>query len=104
MKITYMFAAALMMAGIGVSTEASAQRYDGAYNQEVQYDRHARDDRRDDRHDDRRDGRWDRHDDRRDRNWDRHDRGNHYGWRNNDRGRKDCRAVYRHGHRYTVCR
>lgn len=95
MKITHMLAAALMVAGIGVSTEASAQRYDGGYNQEVRYDRHDRD-RRDDR-------RWDRRDDRRDRNWGRHDRGRHNGWRG-DRGRNHCRIVYRHGNRYTVCR
>jgi hypothetical protein len=93
MKIAHLFAAALMVAGIGVSAEASAQRYDGGYNQDIRYDRGDRHDRYD-----RRDGRrYDRHDNRR---WDRRDRRN---WRGN-RGRNNCRIVYRHHQRYTVCR
>jgi hypothetical protein len=91
MKIAHLFAAALMVAGVGVSAEASAQRYDGGYNQDIRYDRGDRHD-----HYDRRDGRYDRHDNRR---WDRRDRRN---WRGN-RGR-NCRIVYRHHQRYTVCR
>lgn len=100
MKITHMFAAALLMAGIGVSTEASAQRYDGGPNQDLRYDRQDHND-----HNDRRwDRRYDRHDDHRDhRDWSNRGNDRSYGWRG-DRGRSDCRAVYRHGHRYTVCR
>ena len=98
MKITHMLAAALMVAGIGAAPQASAQRYDNGYNQEVRYDRDGRDDRRWDRRDDRR---WDRRDNR--RGWQQRNNGRHYGWRNGG-GRNNCRVVYRHGDRYTVCR
>ena len=95
MKIAHLFAAALMVAGIGVSAEASAQRYDGGASiQDVRYDRGDRhDNRRFDRRDDRR---FDRGDNRR---WSRHD--NRRGWNNR---RNNCRVVYRHHRRVTVCR
>lgn len=107
MKLTQFIAAGLLMAGIGVSSEASAQRWDG-YSQQYRGDRGW--DRRDDRHWDRRDDRrwdrrhrgWDNRWDRRgDRRWGRYDRGRHYGWRN---GRGDCRTVWRYGERYRICR
>ena len=104
MKLTQIIAAGLLMAGVGVSTEASAQPGRG-YEQNHRGDRDGRWDNRGDR-----DGRWDRRDDRRDwrRNrrdhrWGRHDNGNHYGWRNN-RNCRDCRIVYRHGQRVQICR
>ena len=104
MKITHLFAAALMVAGIGVSTDASAQRYDGnRYEQNDRgnrgYDRREdrRYDRRDYRRDDRRGFRGYRHDNRR---W---DRGNRWGRNNGWRGNNRCRIVYRHHRRYTVC-
>ena len=97
MKITHLLAAALMVVGVGATTEASAQRYDRGYSQDVRYDRHDRDDRR-----------WDRRDDRRydrgNRGWAHRDNGRHNGWRNGRGGRNSCRIVYRHGNRYTVCR
>lgn len=102
MKFTHLIAAGLMLAGVGMSTEAAAQpgprhghhdRGPGA-DREWRGDRDGRWDRRDTR-------RWDRHD-RRDRRWGRHDRGNHYGWRNGNR--RDCRIVWRYGERRRVCR
>jgi hypothetical protein len=105
MKITHLIAAALMVFGIGATTEASAQRYDGAYSQEIRYDRNDRDRRNDRRWDRRDDRRWDRRDDRRgNRGWSQRNNGRHYGWRNGRGGRNNCRLVYRHGNRYTVCR
>ena len=83
MKIIHLIAAGLMVAGIGVSTEASAQGYRG--------DRY---DHRGDRRDDRRDYR-DHH-----RGYDRH-RG--YGW-NNNRYRVRCHIEWRHHRRVRVCR
>ncbi|MEG3086498.1 hypothetical protein [Sphingomonas sp. PB4P5] len=99
MKFTHLIAAALMMAGIGVSTEASAQRHDG-YSQNDRRD-DVRNDRRDNRRYDRRDNRrYDRHDNRRnDRRW--RNNGRHYGWNNN---RRPCRVIYRNHRRVTVCR
>lgn len=107
MKLTHFIAAGLLMVGIGASSEASAQRWDG-YSQNYRGDRDGRGwDRRDDRRWDRRDNRrWDR----RHRGWDRGhhrgwnrgwDRGRQYGWRN---GRGDCRTVWRYGERYRICR
>lgn len=114
MKLTHFIAAGLLMVGIGVSTEASAQRWDGqGRSQEYRGDRGDRnwnrgDNRRWDRGDNRR---WDRRDNRR---WDRHrgwDRGRHHGWdRRWDRrgygwnGGRHCRTVWRYGQRYRVCR
>lgn len=99
MKILHFVAAALLFVGIGVSTEASAQRYDGysQYRGDNRIDR--RDDRRFDRRYDRHDRRYNRRDARR---WNRYDNHRGYGWRNNRRG--DCRIVYRNHRRYTVCR
>ncbi|MEN2787584.1 hypothetical protein ACFOKI_02800 [Sphingomonas qilianensis] len=96
MKFTHLIAAALMMAGIGISTEASAQRHDG-YSQINRRD-DVRNDRRDDRRYDRRDNRrFDRHDNRRWRT-----NGRHRGWNNNNR--RPCRVIYRNQRRVTVCR
>ena len=99
MKILHFVAAALLFVGIGVSTQASAQRYDGysQYRGDSRYSQ--RDNRRYDRGDRRYDHRYDRRDARR---WNRHDNRRGYGWRNNRRS--DCRIVYRHHRRYTVCR
>ncbi|MDO7842822.1 hypothetical protein [Sphingomonas immobilis] len=89
MKTTTKLAAALglMVAGLGISTSASAQYYGGrGYN----YDH--RDDRRYDRYDRRdwRDGR---------RGYYGYDRGRRYGWGNNRR----CHTEWRHHRRVTVC-
>ncbi|MFC3580285.1 hypothetical protein [Sphingomonas hylomeconis] len=109
MKFTHLIAAALMFVGIGVSTEASAQRHDG-YSQIDRRDGF-RDDRRGDRRDYRRDDRrYDRHDNRRnDRRW--RNNGRHNGWNNNRRhngwnnnNRRPCRVIYRNHRRVTVCR
>ena len=105
MKLTHFIAAGLLMAGIGVSSEASAQRWDGQGGEwrGDRGDRHwnGRDNRRWDR-DDRR--RWDR----RHYGW---DRGRHHGWdRRWDRrgygwnGGRHCRTVWRYVQRYRVCR
>lgn len=106
MKFTHIIAAGLMLAGVGVSTQATAQP--GPRHHERGPDRGPGHDRgrdwRGDRHDrwDRHDNRrWDRHD-RRDRRWGRHDRGRHYGWRGGNR--RDCRIVYRYGQRQRICR
>lgn len=76
MKITHLIAAGLMVAGLGVSTAASAQDYRG--------DRYEhRGDRRDYRNDHRGYG----------------DRGRGRGWNNARR----CHTEYRHHRRVTVC-
>ena len=82
MKLAHIFAAALMVAGVGVSADASAQRHDGP-GQEMRHDR------------------GDRHDMRRgnDRHWGNNDR--RHGWNNR---RNHCRVVYRHHRRVRVCR
>lgn len=104
MKLTHFIAAGLLLAGVGVSTEASAQRYDG-YSKDYRGDRGW--DRRDDRRWDRRDGRrWDRgyrgYNRSYNRGWHRGwDRGRRYDWRNH---RGDCWIVWRHGERYRICR
>lgn len=106
MKLTHCIATGLMMAGIGVSTEASAQPRHGHGHdwRGDRGDRHwnGRDDRRWDRRDHRR---WDRG---RHRGW---DRGRHGGWdRRWDRrgwgwnGGRQCRTVWRYGERYRICR
>lgn len=110
MRYVQIIAAGLLLAGVGVSTEAAAQpgprhgQHDRGPDRGPGRDRDWRGDRHDrhDRWDRRDDRRWDRHDNRRDRRWGRHDRGNHYGWRNNHR--RDCRIVWRHGQRQRVCR
>ncbi len=84
MKLTHFLAAATMIAGLGVSTAASAQdyRHDGRYERR---DHRGYDDRRDYRDDRRHYG---------------HDRGRHQGW---NRHHRRCHAEYRHHHRVTVC-
>jgi len=91
------FAAALglMVAGVGISTEATAQRYD---NHHGNYDR--RDGRGD--HRDWRDGRRGNYG---------HDRGygygrgygRGYGYHGGWRGGRDCRTTWRYHRRVTVC-
>ena len=93
MKTMTKIAAALglMVAGLGVSTSASAQYYGGRGDT---YDH--RDDRRYDRRDDWRDGRRDWRGDHRGYGY---DRGRRYGWGNNRR----CHTEWRHHRRVTVC-
>lgn len=74
MKITHFIAAGLMIAGLGVSTAASAQDYRG--------------------------DRYDRRDDRRDYRGDHRGYGNRgYGYNN----RRRCHTEYRHRRPVTVC-
>ena len=82
MKTMMKFAAALglMVAGLGVSTAASAQNHDNRG-----YSSHHRDDRRHDW----RDGR---------RGYTAHYRGHRNGW-----GHRACRTEWRHHRRVTVC-
>lgn len=89
MKLTHLFAAATMIAGLGISTAASAQDY----RQDGRYDRH--DDRRYDNGGDRRDDRRDYRDDRR-----HYDNGTRYG---GNRHARRCHTEYRHHRRVTVC-
>lgn len=78
MKIKHLIAAGLMVAGLGVTTAASAQDYRG--------DRYEhRGDRRDYRDDHRG-----------------YDRGRGYGW--NRHHRTHCYTTWRHHHRVRVCR
>jgi hypothetical protein len=88
MKTMTKLAAALglMVAGLGVSTSASAQYYGGRGDN---YDQ--RDDRRYDHRDDRRDWR----DDHRGYGY---DRGRRYGWNH-----RACHTEWRHHRRVTVC-
>jgi Ni/Co efflux regulator RcnB len=88
MKIAHILAAASLIAGIGVSTTATAQDYRG--------DRH--DQRFDDRRGPHRDFRGDRRDDRR-------YGGDRYHGRNAgyNRGRR-CRTEFRHHRRVQICR
>lgn len=76
MKLTHLIAAGLMVAGLGVSTAASAQDYRGDGP----------------RYDHRYDDRGDR------RDW--RDRGHYYG---GDRHRPRCHTEWRHHRRVTVC-
>jgi len=96
MQIARLFAAAgLVVASLGVSATADAQRY-GRDN----YSNHDRDYR------DHRDG--GRGYDRNYRGYDcryGHDRGRHVGWdRGRGRGHQRCWVEYRHHDRVTVCR
>lgn len=91
MKIAHILAAASLIAGIGVSTTASAQDYRG--------DRGGHHDRRfDDRRGDHRDFRGDRRGDRR---YDNRYHGRHNGY--NNRGR-NCRTDWRNHRRVQICR
>ena len=109
MKITHIVAAALMVAGIGMSGAASAQMNNGSYQQRTDHrgggirdDRGQHDDRRNmrDRRDDRRSyGR----DDRRGWNTGRraYGRDDRRGW---GHGRQHCRTEWRHQRRVRICR
>jgi len=89
MKMTKMFiAAGIMLAGIGTTGAASAQRYDdGRYGRSSWVDQSRY---------------YDRGDDRR---YDRRDRGRHYGWdRGRGHGRDRCYQDWHHGRRVLICR
>lgn len=88
MKFAHILAAASLIAGIGVSTAASAQDYRG--------DRHDR--RYDDRRGDHRDWRGDRRGS--DRRYDRY-HGRRAGWNNHGR---NCRTEWRNHRRIEICR
>lgn len=98
MKITHIVAAALMVAGIGVSGAASAQMNTGPYAPRGE---HRMDHRGGDMRDDH--GQREHRGDMRDRRDDRrsYGRNDRRGW---NHGRQQCRTEWRHHRRVRICR